>query len=234
MATLDITNCDIGDVALANEVCRDEVLAASGAHTFLKGTILARRLVATAITPSAGSNTGNGTCTLATVIAGTTVPVAGTYVLKCVTAVTNGGVFSLTSPSGQTLHSALTMTPGAGAATAFAVSGIGFTLTDGSTDFAVGDLFNLPVVADTKVIPYATAGVGGAQVPYAVLQYQVVAAGAGSIPVRPIVAGEVNRTRLILDADGTGANVTDAIVAALRATAIIATDVAQLARLDNQ
>lgn len=234
MANLDITNCDIGGIALANEICRDELLAATGAKTYLKGTILARRQVALTVTPTSSGNTGNGTLTLVTVVPGTAVPLPGTYVLKATAAVTNGGVFQLANPSGVIIATGLTMTPGAGAATVFKVGGFQFTLTDGSTDFVVGDSFSLPVVADGKVVPFDKAGAGGVQNPYAVLQYQVVATGAGNIPCRPIVAGEVNRTRLIIDADGTGVNVDDLVVANLRERSIIATDVAQLARLDNQ
>lgn len=235
MGTLDIVNCDIGSVGLHNEVCRDEVLAASGAHTYLKGTILAKRADAVAVTVAAGSNTGNGTCTAASVISGPTVPQIGAYSLKCVGTAANGGVFSLSNPAGQLLHASLTMTPGSGTATQFKVSGLQFTLTDGSADFAAGDSFTLTVTADGKVVPYdPTSGAGGVQTPYAVLAYQIVAAGAGNIPCRPIVAGEIDRSKLIIDADGTGVNVTDSVVAALRAMGIIATDVAQLARLDNQ
>jgi hypothetical protein len=235
MANLEITNCDTGNVAIHNEICRDELLAATGAKTYLKGTILARRAVATAVVAApVGGNVGNGTVTLATVVAGTAVPVAGAYVLKTTAAVTNGGVFSLANPSGVVIATGLTMTPGAGAATVFKVGGLQFTVTDGSTDFSVNDSFTLTVAADGKVVPFDKAGAGGVQNPYAVLQYQVVAPGAGNIPCRPIVAGEVNRTRLIIDADGTGVNVDDLVVANLRERSIIATDVAQLARLDNQ
>jgi hypothetical protein len=234
MAAPIVTNCDIGHIAIRAEICRDEILNASGAKTYLAGTILAKPVVTATPTAAAGTNTGNGTCTVLSVIAGPTIPQVGGYVLKCVTAVTNGGVFQLSNPAGQILHTGLTMTVGAGAATVFSVSGLRFTLTDGSTDFAVGDLFTITTVANTKLIPYApVTGVGGEQTPYAVLQYPVVAAGAGSIPVRPIIFGEVNRTRLILDADGTGVNVTDGVVAALRAVDIIATDVQQLALLDD-
>jgi hypothetical protein len=74
--------------------------------------------------------TGNGT--VSQVFAGPDVEV-GNYVLTCTAAVANGGVFSLTSPSGKALP-ALTMTPGAGGTTKSTRSRhINFTITDGAT-----------------------------------------------------------------------------------------------------
>lgn len=87
--------------------------------------------------------------------------------------------------------------------------------------------------ATGKLVPYASGGANGAGTALAVLTYEVVAAGAGDIPIRALVAGEVNRTRLIVDADGNGTNVTSAVVDSLRDYAIVATDVQQLANAYN-
>jgi len=234
MAGMIVTNCDVGSIALRNEVCRDELLAAPGAKTYLAGTILARRSVAQTVAVVSFVGSGKGTLSAATVVPGTTVPTVGAYTLKCTAAVADGGVFSLYNPSGALVSSNLTMSPGAGLSTVFKASGLQFTITDGSTDFAVGDTATLTVAADGKLVAFdPTNGYGGAQTPYAVLQYQLVASGAGNIPCRPIISGEVNRPRLIIDADGSGVNVTDTVVQQLRERLIIATDVAQLARLDN-
>lgn len=83
--------------------------------------------------------------------------------------------------------------------------------------------------ATGRLVPFAAGGANGADVPLAVLTYDVVATGAGDIPIRALVAGEVNRTRLIIDADGSGANVTAAIVDGLRNYGIVPTDVQQIA-----
>jgi hypothetical protein len=62
--------------------------------------------------------------------------------------VAHGGVFSVTTPSGKALP-AFTLTPGAGATTAYTAGWrhIRFSITDGSTDFIVGDSFT--IVVDT-------------------------------------------------------------------------------------
>lgn len=234
MANLDITNIDIGELTLDKCEFRDESLRFAGADTFVKGTILARRAVQSAITPTAGANTGNGTVTAASVAAGPETPLVGTYVLTCTEAVVNGGIFKLVDPNGKIVATDLRMTAGAGAATIFEVAGLLFTVTDGSTDFAAGDSFNLPVVADGVLVPFNPAGAGGDQVPRAVLTYDVTKAGAGTEPIRALVAGVVNKKRLIIDVDGNGNNITNAHIDQLRSHSIVALDVDQHSVLDNQ
>jgi hypothetical protein len=233
MANITPTTIDNASIELQDGEFQDELLTFGAADTFVKGTILARKAVVTAITPVAGANTGNGTCTVASVVEGPDVPLVGSYVLACVTAVTHGGVFKLTDPNGKIVGTGLAMTAGAGVATIIEVAGLIFTLTDGSTDFIAGDSFTLPVVADGKLVPFNPAGVGGAQKPIAVLTYEVSLADAGNLPIRALVKGRVNKTRLVIDADGDGDNVTAAIVDQLRATGITAVPVQQLSELDN-
>ncbi len=98
------------------------------------------------VTSTAGTNTGNGTVTALSV---TGTPTPGTYVLKCKTAVADGGVFTLTDPDGTVLTPDITLTPGAGGATVVTKAGLQFTVTDGSTDFAPNDSFNIIVPATT-------------------------------------------------------------------------------------
>lgn len=97
---------------------------------------------------------GTGTGTVSAVFAGPDVEV-GSYVLTCITAVTHGGVFTLTTPSGKSLPN-LTMTPGSGGSTAYTSSHINFTITD-STDFIIGNSFTF--VVDTTV-PTVIGGTG--------------------------------------------------------------------------
>jgi hypothetical protein len=99
--------------------------------------------------------TGNGTASL--VSAGPDVEV-GNYVLTCTAAVTHGGVFSLTSPSGLVLP-ALTLTAGTGNTTAYTSTHINFSITDGSTDFIVGDVFTF-VVSTTAPTVIGGTGTG--------------------------------------------------------------------------
>lgn len=212
---------------------RDELLTFSGAGTTSKGTILARQLVATAITPSSVTGTGNGTVTAASVVASTEVPKVGNWTLKCVLAATNGGTFALIDPDGV-IRGYVTLTAGASGANAFKEAGIGFTINDGATDFVVGDSFTLPVTTgNNKLVPFAIAGAGGAQRPVAVLTYDVTATGAGDIPVRALMKGVVNKKRLIIAADGNDSNLSADIIDKLRATYIMPVDVAQLSQLDN-
>lgn len=233
MGNMTITNVDLGSIVLQDPKYRDELLVFTGAHTCVAGTILARREESLTVTPSAVSGGGNGTVTLATVVSGA-IPIVGAYVLTLVTAVTNGGTWKLVDPNGALVAEDLIMTAGAGAATVFNIAGLQFTITDGGTDFSVGATATLTVAADGKLVPFVASGAGGAQRPMAVLTYDVVAAGAGNIPVRPLVAGEVNATRLIIDVDGTGANVTAAVLDQLRRSGIVGTDVKMLSVLDNQ
>lgn len=227
-----ITNIDNGSVGLMNEVHDDIILKFPGADTYVEGTILARKQVADAITVTADvGNTGDGTVTLATVAAGETIPLVGSYNLEVTTAVVNGGILKLEDPNGNIVASDLVMTVGAGVATVFTVAGMTFTVTDGATDFIVGDKFALAVAADGDAVIFAEDGVGGAQVPSMVLTYEIVSAGVADVAARALVAGQVRREKLVIDAGGT---VTDRIVDALRDFGIVARSVDELNILDNQ
>ena len=234
MSNLTRTDVDLGAVELFNPEFKDELLIFAGAGTVLAGTILARKLVADAIVAAADvGNTGDGTVTLTTTIAGDQVPLVGAYNLECIEAVADGGVFKLEDPSGAIVAGNLAMTPGAGGTSLFNAAGMTFTITDGAANFIVGDKFSLTVAANGKMIPYATDGVGGAQIPTAVINIDVEAAGAGDIVIRPIVAGQVRSDKLIIDADGDGSNVTDITIDKLRDVSIVALLVTDSSVLDN-
>lgn len=232
MSNLVIENVDQGTVIIADAIHDDVIIAFPGADTYVEGTILARKQVADAITATADvGNTGDGTFTAASVIAGDTVPLVGDYNLECVAAVTNGGTFKLEDPNGAILANDLVMTAGAGAVTVFYVAGMTFTITDGATDFIVGDKAALTVAADGDVVIFAVDGIGGAQVPSMVLTYEIVATGAADVAARAMVSGRVVHERLVIDAGGT---VTDRIVDQLRDYGIVAENVTELSQLDNQ
>ena len=67
----------------------------------------------------------------------------------------------------------------------------------------------------------------------AVLTYEVTRTSGGTERIRALVYGEVNKDRLIIDVDGDGSNITAAILDELRSAGIMATDVKQLAKIDN-
>ncbi|HET9954168.1 MAG TPA: head decoration protein [Polyangiaceae bacterium] len=81
-----------------------------------------------------------------------------------------------------------------------------------------------------NLVPFVAGGAGGAEVPVAVLATKddVTATGAGNVSVRALVAGTVNKNRLIIHADGNGVNITNAILDKLRNVSIVAVDVAVL------
>lgn len=231
---LTITNVDVGSVIWETGEFRDDLLTFGGAGTVLEGTILARKAVADAVVAAAGANTGDGTVTLATVAAGQVVPIVGAYVLTVTTAVADGGIFSLVDPNGAIVATGLTLTVGAGGATVLEVAGLVFTVTDGGVNFIVGDSFTLTVAADGKLVPFAIAGAGGAQIPKTVLTYDVTATGAGDESVRDMVSGKLRAERLIIDADGDASNIDAAILDQLRDYTLVSIDVQELNTLDNQ
>jgi hypothetical protein len=96
--------------------------------------------------------TGNGT--MSALFAGPDVQ-AGAYVVTLLTAVAHGGVFTVVAPDGTALPN-LTLTPGAGGTTTYRTSHINFSITDGSTDFIVGDAFTITVAAATSATVVGT------------------------------------------------------------------------------
>lgn len=126
-----------------------ETLTVLSGQNLKAGAILGRvnKGVGRVSTPAV-VGTGNGTITL--VFAGPEVEV-GNYLLTCTAAVANGGVFSLVTPSGKAMVP-LTMTPGAGGTTVYTSRHINFTITDGATDFIVGDAFTFVVSTTAPVV----------------------------------------------------------------------------------
>lgn len=71
-------------------------------------------------------------------------------------------------------------------------------------------------------------------IPKAVLTQDLVFAGAGDLPARPMVGGQVRTGDLIIDADGDASNVDAAVLDELRDYGIVGLSTTQLAELDNQ
>lgn len=136
---------------------RDNVTVASG-QTLKAGAVVGRisKGIGRASIPTV-VGTGNGTMSLVTI-----GPDAekGTYVVKCTEIATHGGVFSVTTPSGQALPS-FTMGTSSGGTAAYtaAPDHIKFSLTDGGTDFAVNDTFSI-VVGTTAPTVIGGTGTG--------------------------------------------------------------------------
>ena len=237
MANLTITDNDVGNVILADAKFRREILALAGADTILEGTILARRKVSSTIADgvAGGEDVGDGVCDACALYGNIIVPKIGAYVLECTAEVGNGGVWSLSDPSGVELLSGITMTPGAGVTTIFNSAGLGFTfsLTDGSEDFDTGDTFTITIVADGDLVPLDLTGEGGAQFPLSVLTYEVVVAAQADVAIRAMVSGSVRKEKLVIDGLAAGVSINDAIIDALREVGIIAINVEELNIEDN-
>jgi hypothetical protein len=236
MANMTVTNNDRGNPIISDARYRDDSLYFATAGTVAAGTLLARKAVEDAIVAAAdGGNTGDGTCTAAAVVTGPVVPLIGAYNLECVEAIADGGRFKLVDPNGMELRTDLLMTAGAGAATVFEVEGMTFTLTDGATNFIVGDKFSLTVAADGQLYPFATDGLGGVQEALTVAGYDMISAtDTTAIAVRVPRTGNVVKERLIIAADGDGSNITNAILDQLVSNSIIPGDVLELTIPDNQ
>lgn len=84
------------------------------------------------------------------------------------------------------------------------------------------------VTASTKVKPFTVGASDGSEEPVGVATYDIEAGGAGDKSIRMLVAGEINRNRLIIGADGNGNNITAAILDQLRAVGITPIDVAMV------
>lgn len=144
------------------------------------------------------TGTGNGTCTA---IEGRRGLKVGNYVLTCITAATHGGTFSVVDPDGISLPNAV-MTAGAGVATSFENDQIAFTLTDGGTDFIVGDYFTITVtIHPRQVLLLSKSATDGSSVPYGVLAEDTNATSAAKKAIA-YLEGQFNERALVF-ASGT-------------------------------
>ena len=134
-----------------------------------------------------GSNTGNGTVGAITVA---NAAKAGAYTLKVTKAATNAGDFQVTDPDGHVV--------GLGTvAVAFSGGGLGFTLADGATDFAVGDTFAITVAAGSgNYAMHDPSGIDGREHAVAILFDAVDATLANKSGVSIERMAEVNGDKI--------------------------------------
>jgi predicted RecA/RadA family phage recombinase len=137
-----------------NRYSRDKVIFAAG-NTLSLGEVVGRITKALGTESADGGNTGDGA--LSGISLG---PKAKTdnYTLECITAAADGGTFKVIAPDGSAL-------PDAEVGVAYANEQINFTITDGATDFAVGDTFTIPVEEGSgKAAALDPSAVDGTQV----------------------------------------------------------------------
>lgn len=176
---------------------------------------------------SSFSGTGNGTVT--EIKAGPQFKRNGPYIIKCTTAVANGGTFTVTDPDGIDIGT-VTITPGAGASAVFWHEQISFRITDGSTDFLLNATFTLYwfenrhiafviwdgstdfALADVFTIAVTNAGLAvklvdsesndGSQWPFSVLA-EDTDASAASVECATYVSGQFNEGELYFGGNDT-------------------------------
>jgi hypothetical protein len=118
---------------------REEVVICAGSGRLAAGTLIALITATNALTPTAKpGNAGNGIIGSVTV---SSAAVSGIYTLKIVEAAANGGEFELLNAESYPIGEGVVGQPYNG-------NGLAFTLSDGSTDFVVGDSFTLNVKAN--------------------------------------------------------------------------------------
>lgn len=85
-----------------------------------------------------------------------------------------------------------------------------------------------------KYVIFVKGGVtNGNGIPKAVLAEELVAGGAGDLPGRVIIKGEVVKEKLIIQADGSDTNIDGAVLDQLSDYGITPVNAKQLAVLDN-
>lgn len=155
------------------------------------------------------SGTGNGTMSI---VRHDLSAKRGVYTITCNTAAANGGVFTVADPDGTDLGDATV-------GTEFVGGGVRFTISDGSTDFIVGDVFTFTVAAGKAKAWSASATDGSSEV-YGILWDDVDASTADANGVAIVRDAEVNGAELVF-ASGTAIGAQQDAKAALTALGVI-------------
>ena len=155
----------VSDVLLFEEgeemnYVRDQITLISGGAACVVGQVLGQITVGAATSAAkSGGNTGNGTCVVDATNPTLINAVAGVYTVRCTVAGTNSATFLVVDPNGLSLGTC--SLSGSGGTASFA-DRIKFVITDGATDFIVGDGFDVTVPAGslkwTQVAPAANDG----------------------------------------------------------------------------
>jgi hypothetical protein len=144
------------------------------------------------VSATAPAVTGAGDGTISALTLGRLAQV-GTYSFVCTTAATHGGTFRVTNPSGAVLGD-FVLSAGAGNATAFSTEEIGFTITDGSSDFTTASRIAVVVytIPTRKVVAYdpSPASYDGRHVAAGVL-WDAADASSGDVTAAVTVRGPV-------------------------------------------
>lgn len=150
-----------------------------GATAITACMVLGATLGAATAAVKAGGNTGNGTFTIDASTPTLAGAKPGVYRLHCIAAAANGGTFRLEDPDGIVLGDTVMA---AGAATVS--EHIRGALADGSSDFIVGDGFDITVPATLTYGPLNLAATTGLSVAAGISYGNYAASGRGVAFVR--------------------------------------------------
>lgn len=182
----------------------DVATLVSGAGSLVRGTVLGK-IALGAATVAAIVGDGGGALTLdatTPILAGA---VAGAYTVKCTTAASGGGTFTVFAPSGAVL--------GTVAVGATFANQIKFAIADGTPDYSLGDIFTVTIAAGSGEYKTALlAAVDGSATPVAILAdaYDATSAAKSAIIYK---TGSFNVDALTFGTGTTAANAKDALEA---------------------
>lgn len=103
----------------------------------------------------------------------------------------------------------------------------------GADTFAAGTILARDSVSGKLVLFVKGGATNENGIPKAVLTYDLVATGAGDLPARVLIKGDVYKSRLIIDADGDDSNIDAAVKDQLRDYGIVALEATELNDADN-
>lgn len=191
-------------VARDNLIARDypimkEAVTIGASQTLARGAAVGITTLAAGDIVVGGSNTGNGVASDFALAAGGPAKL-GSYNATAVIVDTDLATFNVTDPNGVLVGQAVL-------GTAFVGDGITFAIADGSTDFVVGDTFELPVEAGNGYgIACDIASTDGSQEIYGIL-LEAVTTGAGASQATVVaISGSFQTQALTFGGSTTAAN----------------------------
>jgi hypothetical protein len=143
-----------------------------------RGAVLGRiKLAASASVVATRIGSSNGTLVMDSTTPILPNAVAGAYDVECTATGSNTSTWSVTDPFGEVIGADIIQAGGAGGTVTFA-NAIKFVITDGSTDFSLGDKFTVTIAAGSaKYKLAALAAVDGSADPNCILAMATDASG---------------------------------------------------------
>lgn len=202
-AVFSSTNSPAPDALLAGEMPRVTTpVTINTGENLLRGAVVGKITVGAGSAAAAAGNTGNGAISAITTGAGAK---PGLYKVICIEPATNLGTFAVEDPDGIIVGRATVGVAFAGP--------IGFTISDGATDFVAGDAFDVTVAAGSgKYKRAVAAATDGSQRPIGILVGDVDATAADKA-ASIFRTGEFNEAALNFGAGHSASTVRDALEA---------------------